>query len=217
MQKPIGIEMPAISDSLIKAYLGVCNTPAPNKELEEVRWALIQGFNELEARCANYFAQGDKVLIEQLLWERGSVVEQVKQLLKQIDELQTTNGLRSASQSRFAAKVQDAVERLNESTPINRTVSSLEEVEKDEAEQNRLRQAVEDAKGERQQNAWSLEVGIRNVQELYFQNRQLKAKEESLSKQIAQLRLPPEQRKQQGSVLWQGADGTVFQAMRPTG
>jgi hypothetical protein len=216
MQKPQGIELGPPDDPVIATYLKLHNEYAPTKELEQIRFAFLQRFGEAADDCIKeYFTKCEKVRLEELMWERGQTVEQAKDLKKQIEEVQQANGLRSALQPGLQTKVQDAVEKMNEYMPCSRATSSLEEIGEDEAEQNRLRQAVQDARDAGQQNSWGLEIGLRNAQQLYREYRQLEAKVEGITKAITELKLPPEQRRKTGSsIVWQGDDGTVFQAMR---
>ena len=212
--RPVGIEMPPMSPA-IAAYLRLFNTNAPTPELQKEREVFRVEFGQTVAKWMQHFAEADKALLEQLTWERGEVVTQAKSVLAKMNEQQRANGLRSATQTKLQADLDVARQRLNEFQPINRTISSLEAIEQDQAKHDELRRAVADAQQAQRDNAFNLEMGIRNAQQLDREYRQLQAREESISRQIEELRKPPEQRKQHSSIVWKGADGSVFQAMRP--
>jgi chromosome segregation ATPase len=209
------IEMPPITDPLIVAYLRVHNSNAPNPELQEERHALCRRFSELQSACAKHFAKEDEIRSGQLMSERDALTREAKKLLRQIDEVQQANGLRSASQASLQANLHNARERLSEFPSINRLTASLEEIEQNKAEEGKLRDAIEDAKQACLSNEWNLRIALADVQRLNQEYRQLEAQEQAIVRQIEQLKLPPDQRHQPSSVFWRDENGAMFQAMRP--
>ena len=209
------VELPAIENPLILAYLRVINTIATTAELQQDQNRLHEQIGQFLMAAREHFAKCDEVIAQQLLAERDDVGEQAKAVLRQINEMGRKRGLNTSFQSRLQSDLETAQRELDEFVPINRTISSLEQIAEDETEQIRLHEVVAKCKAAITENGMNIVGGVQGLKELQRQFDQLAAKEETIAKQIEELTLPPEQRKRRSSVIWQAGDGTTFGWQRP--
>ena len=195
-----GVELPLPDNPYVLAVLRLFNRPAKNREK---CLALQAQARELLTGCTEFFAEEDAVQIEALVEERDSVVQQAKALLARIHAQQTKDSGSRSLQPRLFANLEQARNKLNEYQPINRTVSTLAQIKQSEAEHQTLRKGVADAQQAIELNARTFMGADSQVRSLQQEYRQLQSREELLSKQIEQLKLPVEQRdKPRRSFFW---------------
>jgi chromosome segregation ATPase len=193
----------------VPAYLRISNAPLPEDEtLQEERLALRRKTAEFLAACQKHFKQVDARRVEDLLAERDDLTREAKSLLQRINTQQDSGGYHVSGRSNLQSNLERAMLRQQEFVPVNRTTSTLEEIERDEAEQAKLGKAVDDAREAIQQNHRNILLGMEQLNDLRGRYRDLEEQEERIVAEVEQLRLPPDQRKRRSSVVWQDGDST---------
>jgi hypothetical protein len=205
------VTMPPISDPLVLSYLRLFNTDAPTPELQEQRDALRKQIGKFLANSREHFQKCDAQRMDNLLAERETVGTEAKAILRQIDGMQQVSGRHSSHQPGLQDKLTAAQTALREFQPVNRTVASFKQIEQNEVEEDKLRQAVDQAKQAISLNLEGLVRTDANLRELTETYRQLESREQAIVAEIEQLKLPPDQRRKRSSIVWQDAStGSTF-------
>jgi len=209
------VTLPPESNPLILAYQRITTSDARTPELQLERNELRLRFGELQLDCEAHFAKCDQVRIDMLLAEREDIRTEAANLLSGINTLQQKNAHHTSAQSRLQANLHQAQERLREFVPVNRTISSLQEIETNQAEQKQLQADVNAAKAALNANAGDIFGTIPGQQDRQQRYRALQEKEEQIAAQIEELQKPPSERKRPSSIVWQ--DGAnVFGLQLPS-
>jgi len=212
---PHGVKLPPDTDEHWLAFSRLMNADAPTPELRRERGELRLRLGEVLVAAPAHFAACDQAKIDLLLAEREEITKQAKSVLSEIESWQNTNARHTGAQPRLQGNLQKAQEKLQEFVPVNRTISSLKQIEQNDAEHNELKKAVATARAALNSNAQGIFGTYSPQHELQQQYKELQQREQSIVAFVAELRLPPDQRQKHSSIVWNGESGETFMVQVP--